>query len=90
MEVGHSTWMTNKQINYGKLVNEMPPLMANAVVTKLYARFLESIPLFTGLSHEIIAALCREVPTRLVRCQTHQLMQIYTIDPLNFRRRWSR
>jgi hypothetical protein len=61
MDYFHSTWMTNKQIDYSKLVAEMPPLMANSIVTKLYGRFLETIPLFTGLSHEIIAALCREV-----------------------------
>lgn len=61
MEYFHSTWMTNKQISYSKLVAEMPPSMANGVVTKLYGRFLETIPLFTGLSHEVIVALCREV-----------------------------
>lgn len=71
MEYFHSTWMTNKQIDYGKIVAEMPPLMANSVVTKLYGRFLETIPLFLGLSHEIIAALCREaIPLIAVKSQS--------------------
>ena len=35
MDYFHSTWMTNRQIDYGDLVAQMPPAMASEVVTKL-------------------------------------------------------
>jgi CRP-like cAMP-binding protein len=71
----HATWMSNKQIDYARILDEMPPLMANGVVTKLYSRVLETNPLFTGLSHEIIAALCHKVvPMTAVKDQ-HIMLQ---------------
>ena len=66
MDYFHSSWMANRQINYGELISQMPPQMASEVTTRLYSNFLVQIPLFRGLSAEIIAALCREVVPMLV------------------------
>lgn len=70
----HSTWMTNRQIDYRALVSEMPPQMAGEVVTKLYGRFLAATPLFRGLSSEVITALCH-VATPMLAVREQAIME---------------
>ena len=66
--------MTNRQIDYRALVAEMPPQMAGEVVTKLYGRFFAAIPLFRGLSSEVIAALCH-VATPMLAVREQAIME---------------
>ena len=73
MDFFHSTWMTNRQIDYRALVSEMPPQMAGEVVTELYARFVSGIPLFRGLSSEVITALCH-VATPMLAVKEQAIM----------------
>ena len=65
--------MTNRQLDYRALVSEMPPQMAGEVVTKLYSRFLAAIPLFRGLSSEVITALCH-VATPMLAVREQAIM----------------
>jgi CRP-like cAMP-binding protein len=56
MEFFNVMWST-QSIDQQTLMNEMPPTMRATVCEFLYKRFLSSIPLFRGLSAEVIAGL---------------------------------
>eukprot|EP01050_Picozoa_sp_SAG11_P006396 SAG11_NODE_494_length_8948_cov_2.882699_6_plen_231_part_00 len=61
MEYFHSLWHAQNRVEPAQLLAEMPPTMAGAMTNHLYARFLSMLPLFKGLSHEVINALCKAV-----------------------------
>lgn len=43
------------------ILQDMPPTMGGDVLSHLYLRFLSTIPMFRGLSDEVMNALCRKV-----------------------------
>lgn len=51
------TWTTN-YIRLGPLLQECPPAMASKMAILLYGRYVATVPLFKGLSHEVLSALC--------------------------------
>ena len=48
-------------VNIDQLLSDMPPAMSSTISEILYHRFLSAMPLFRGLSSEVIAGLCHEV-----------------------------
>ena len=51
------TWTTN-YMRLGQLLQECPPAMASQMAVLLYGRYVATVPLFKGLSHEVLSALC--------------------------------
>ena len=58
MEHFRTTWTTN-YIDLPSLLADCPPALAANMSVLLYGRYIATVPLFKGLSHEIIAALCQ-------------------------------
>lgn len=51
------TWTTN-YMHLGSLLRECPPAMASKMAVLLYGRYVATVPLFKGLSQEVLSALC--------------------------------
>ena len=63
-------WANQSSVDLPAMMEVMPPAMAGTLSEQLYGRFLGTIPLFKGLSPEVIAALCMKVkPMIAVRDQ---------------------
>lgn len=59
MALEHFTesWTTN-YIQLDSLLGECPPAMASKMAVLLYGRCVAAVPIFKGLSHEVLSALC--------------------------------
>ena len=51
------TW-TQNYMDLGTLLSECPPAMAANMAVLLYGRYVATVPLFKGLSQEVLSALC--------------------------------
>ena len=54
-------WSNQSAVDLPAMMSVMPPAMAGTLAEHLYGRFLGTIPLFKGLSPEVISALCMKV-----------------------------
>ena len=61
MEYFHEVWTNRSHVNLDEMFDQMPPAMAGAFTELLYGRFLSTIPLFRGLSNEVLSGLCMHV-----------------------------
>eukprot|EP01052_Picozoa_sp_SAG31_P020733 SAG31_NODE_1572_length_7850_cov_28.848794_4_plen_356_part_00 len=57
----HQLWHSENKVDPATILQDMPPTMGSDVLSHLYSRFLGTIPLFRGLSDEVLNALCRKV-----------------------------
>lgn len=57
MDYFRRTWTTN-YIDLQSLLADCPPALGSNMAVLLFGRSIATVPLFKGLSHEIIAALC--------------------------------
>ena len=72
MQHFNEQWTNQATVDLKGLIAECPPAMASNLAELLFARFLHSVPLFRGLSPEIISALC-------LRCTPMTIMAGHTI-----------
>lgn len=68
MEHFTETWTNKNHVNLRGLMTECPPAMAGNMAQLLYGRFISAVPLFKGLSTEVVSALC-------LRCKPMQAMR---------------
>mgnify|MGYP006094545417 CR=1 FL=1 len=61
------TW-TQNYVHLPSLLGECPPAMAANMAVLLYGRYVSTVPLFKGLSQEVLAAMC-------LRCQPMNCMK---------------
>lgn len=61
MQYFNQLWSARSLFDEASVLAEMPPTMAAEVSTFLYRDFLATIPLFKGLSEEILYRLCEKV-----------------------------
>ena len=54
----NEVWTNQSHVNLEQLLEQCPPAMASNLAELLYGRFLSTVPLFKGLSIEVIGALC--------------------------------
>eukprot|EP01043_Picozoa_sp_COSAG02_P010971 COSAG02_NODE_397_length_23124_cov_439.255635_13_plen_965_part_00 len=54
-------WTNQSSVDLPEMMDAMPPAMASTLAEYLYGRFLATVPLFKGLSPEVIGALCMRV-----------------------------
>ena len=60
-------WTTN-YMHMPSLLTECPPAMASKMAVLLYGRYVATVPLFKGLSQEVLSALC-------LKCQPMSCMK---------------
>eukprot|EP01048_Picozoa_sp_COSAG05_P011647 COSAG05_NODE_1112_length_5856_cov_11.397082_2_plen_976_part_00 len=58
MEHFNELWTNQSNVDLPDLLNQCPPAMASHMAELLYGRFLSTVPLFKGLSVEVLSALC--------------------------------
>lgn len=58
-------WTNQSSVDLPGMMTSMPPAMASSLAEFLYGRFLGTVPLFKGLSSEVVAALCLKVKPML-------------------------
>ena len=61
MQHFNEVWNNQSDVDLNEMVDNMPPAMASALSEFLYGRFLGTVPLFKGLSKEVVAGLCAKV-----------------------------
>eukprot|EP01052_Picozoa_sp_SAG31_P033733 SAG31_NODE_3852_length_3817_cov_6.007800_4_plen_127_part_00 len=61
MEFFREYWAVRSGLDVTQILRDMPPAMSSTIGEILYHRFLSNMPLFRGLSSEVIDALCHEV-----------------------------
>ena len=52
------TWTNLSSVDLPSLIKECPPAMAANMADLLFGRFVSNVPLFKGLSPEVMSALC--------------------------------
>eukprot|EP01043_Picozoa_sp_COSAG02_P010048 COSAG02_NODE_347_length_24085_cov_23.240724_12_plen_981_part_00 len=57
----NEVWTNQSSVDLPGMMDSMPPAMRSTLAEYLYGRFLATVPLFKGLSPEVIAALCLRV-----------------------------
>jgi CRP-like cAMP-binding protein/Ca2+-binding EF-hand superfamily protein len=72
MQHFNETWVNQSDVDYPELMAQCPPAMAANLAFHIFGRFLTALPLFKGMSHEVITALC-------MRCTTLMVMKNQTI-----------
>ena len=71
MQYFNQLWSARSLLEVNTLLQEMPPTMSAEVSTFLYRDFLATIPLFRGLSEEILYRMCEKVvPMMALKMQT--------------------
>jgi len=58
MEHFNETWTNNTSVDLPALLEACPPAMAASMAELMFSRVVSSVPLFKGLSPEVISALC--------------------------------
>jgi CRP-like cAMP-binding protein/Ca2+-binding EF-hand superfamily protein len=72
MQHFNEAWLHQSKVDYSELMEQCPPAMAANMAYYLYGRFLIGSPLFKGMSHEVISAMC-------MRCVSLTVMKSQTI-----------
>lgn len=58
MEHFNELWTNDGAMEIDDMLAACPPAMAATIADSLYGRFISAVPLFKGLSPELIVALC--------------------------------
>lgn len=68
MEHFNEVWTNNSSVDVPALLQQCPPAMGSTMSELLYGRFISTVPLFKGLSPEVISAIC-------LRCKNMTVMK---------------
>jgi CRP-like cAMP-binding protein len=71
MEHFNELWNNQSSIDLTEILDQCPPAMASNMSELLYGRFLSTVPIFHGLSPQVIGALCMRCKSLLAMKNQH-------------------